>query len=55
MSTRQFVTFLGGTAEVEFQDDPKRKAPPANCPPLTFARRLAIVATEVFEELANWR
>jgi hypothetical protein len=39
MSTRQFVTFLGGTAEVEFQNDPKRKAPPTSRPPLTFALR----------------
>jgi hypothetical protein len=55
MRTRQFVTFLGGTWEVEFQDDPKRKVSATSRPPLTFVLRFVIVATEVFEERLNRR
>jgi len=56
MSTRQFVTCPGGTVEggiPKMIPNERRRRPAA--PPLTFALRLAIVATEVFEELVNWR
>ena len=55
MSTRQFVTFPAARRKVEFPDDPKRKASATSRPPLTFVLRLAIVATEAFEELVNRR
>jgi hypothetical protein len=41
--------------EVEFPDDPERKALAISLAPLTFVLQLAVVAAEVFEEPLNRR
>jgi hypothetical protein len=47
--------FFPAEREMEFPDDPKRKALAISLAPLSSALRLAIMAAEVFEELPNRR